>query len=117
MSIHVNCFDLVEVKYLDDKNEEKVEFFSYIEGAKDFIKNSKEVNFSIISATYFIELMIGSPNSHLSRMPAKRFGEQKFSSEEFLRVSTEWVEKTRKNANQEIDAYMAEHYPGATPQL
>ncbi len=111
MSINVNCFDLVEIKYLDDKNEPKVEFFSgHLDLAKQFIKNSKDKNISILSVIYFIELMISESNSTVSSQPKKRFTEHKFSPEEFLVLSSDWLEETRKNVNKEIDLYMFEKY-------
>lgn len=116
MSINVNCFDLVEVKYLNEKNESKVEFFSgYIDLAKEFIRNSKEKKIRVQSATFFIELMISESGSSTAHQPNKRFAEHEFSPEEFLVLSNDWVENIRISVNKEIDSYMAEHH-GSTFQ-
>lgn len=111
MSINVNCSDLVEVKYLDDKDQQKVEvFLGNSDSAKDFIRNPTEKHFSVLSVTYFIQLMISDSDSSVTRQPAKRFAEHEFNAEEFLTLSPDWIERTRNGASQEIDSYMLEHY-------
>ena len=110
-SINVNYNDLIEVKYLDDKNVQKIELFSSnLELSKEFIRKSKEKNFTVISVAYYIELMISETGSHIARQPGKRFGEQNLSPEEFLMLSNDWVKNTRKNVEPDIDSYMAENF-------
>ena len=115
MSKNVTCHDLFELKYLNDKNKEKVHFESYLDLAKYFIMNAEEKHFSVLSATYYFKLWIVEGNSDKSDQPDKRFAEHAFSPEDFLTLSADWVEKTRNSVNHEIDAYMAEHY-GSIPQ-
>ena len=111
MNINVRCSDLVEVKYLNDKNQQKVEvFLGNSDSTRDFIRNTTEKHFSVLSVTYFIQLMISDSDSSITRQPDKRFAEHKFSAEEFLTLSPDWVERTRNGASQEIDSYMVEHY-------
>ena len=117
MSVNVTYNDLFEVKYLDDKNEQRVFFFyrcedsAFLYSAKEFIRNSTEKHFSVLSATYFIELRITYSNSGIQPQPKiNRFAEHEFTSKEFLLLSPDWVERTRNNASQEIDSYLAEHH-------
>ena len=114
MSIKVNCFDLFEVKYLNEKNEQKVAIESYLDLAKDFITNAERNRFSILSASYYIKVWINRSESHAIE-PDKRFAEHVFSPEDFLTLSPNEIEKARNSANHETDSYMAEHYGATLP--
>jgi hypothetical protein len=113
VSINVSCNDMFEVEFLDSKNESKVEFCGTLDWAKEFVRNSLAKEHSVLSVTYFIELMISETNSHMARQPHRKFAEHQFTPQEFLTVPDAWVNDARITANKEIDSYMADRF-GAT---
>jgi hypothetical protein len=111
MSINVNCFDLIEIKYLDENQKEKIEFFhGTLDLAKEFVTDAGKKGFEILSATYFIELMISHTGSATATQPHKRFGEKILTAAELLSLPSGWVEEMRLAVNAEIDSYIKKRY-------